>query len=155
MAEEKQAVKTFAQIENEAAEQLNTFVFIVFVPNPNSHSVRLWIDGGEIETYMNTERFLDIIEKTCGNSVKNRIDVACHEYGIPYIYDRQQNKLKQLTELPDNKRFEITPDYHKAYEKETANPYDVQNLFDASKKASMGINNFGLPDFSSKNFKFN
>ena len=31
MAEEKQAVKTFAQIENEAAEQLNTFVIFVSV----------------------------------------------------------------------------------------------------------------------------
>lgn len=153
MAEEKQ-IKSFAQIENEAAEQLNTFVFIVFVPNPNSHSVRLWIDGGEIETYMNTERFLGIIEKTCGNNVKDRIDVACHEYGIPFIYDRQQDKLKQLTELPNTKRFEVTPEYHKAYENETANPYGVQNFFDAAKKATKGINNFGLPDFTPKNIRF-
>lgn len=153
MSEEKQ-VKTFAQIENEAAEQLNTFVFIIFVPNPNTRGVRMWIDGGEIETYMNTDRFLDIIEKTCGNNVRNRIETACHEFGIPYLFDRSQNKLKELTELPNIKRMELSPDYHKAYEQETSNPYSVENLFRCTQKATQNIHKYGLPDFSAKNIRF-
>ena len=150
---EKKEIKTFAQIEAEATEQLNTFVFVIFIPNPNTRSVRLWIDGGEIETYMGCDKFLDIINTTCGSSVRAKIEVACHEYGVPYLYDRQQDKLRELNELPDLKRFTITPDYHKTYEQDTANPYSVQNLFNASKKATKGLDNFGLPDFTPTNVR--
>lgn len=152
--EKEKQVKSFAEMENEAAEQLNTFVFVMFVPNPNTHGVRLWIDGGDVETYMNTDRFLDIIEKTCGYDARNKLEFACHEFGIPFLYDRQKNKIKELTELPKDEHIKFSADYHKQYENESADPYSVNNFFNASLKATKGLNNFGLPDFSPKNIRF-
>lgn len=154
MAEEKKEVKTFAQIESEAAEQLNTFVFVIFVPNPNTHVLRIWIDGADEETIMDVDRFLDIIEKTCGYDARNKLGYACSEYGIPFIYDRQKNKLKELSELPKEQGIKFSADYHKQYENESADPYSVNNFFNASLKATKGLNNFGLPDFSPKNIRF-
>ena len=103
---------------------------------------------------MSSEKFLDIIMKTCGNVVRNRIDVACHEYGIPYLYDRNKNMLKQLTEIPTGRNFHFSPDYHKKYEQETSDPYSVQNFFNSATKATKGLENFGLPDFTPKNIRF-
>lgn len=154
MAEEKKEVKTFAQIESEAAEQLNTFVFVIFVPNPNTRVLRIWIDGSEEETIMDVDHFLDIIERTCGYNARNKLNYACMEYGIAFIYDRQKDKLKELTELPKQEGIKISADYHKQYENETADPYSVNNFFNAALEATKGLNNFGLPDFSPKNIRF-
>lgn len=146
---EEKHVKTFLELENEAAEQLSTFIFIVFVPNPLRHNVHIWIDGGEFETYMETERFLSIIETTCGNPVRIRLENACHEYGVPFMYDRHENKLKELTEMPQQQKHEWSADYHKQYENQNNNPYSVDNLFKKAMEASKGVNNYGLPNFDS------
>ena len=156
MADEKKEnkeVKTFQQIEQEAEEQLNTFVFIVFVPNPNTHGVRLWIDGGEHETYMNIDRFLDIIGNTCGIQEENKLAMACSEYGTPFIYDRQKSKLRQLHELPPARKVEFSADYHKQYVGQSNDPYSTDNYFNAAQKAAQGLNDFGLPDFDPANVR--
>ena len=153
MAEEKKDIKSFQQIEHEAEEQLNTFIFIVFIPNPMTHSVRLWIDGGEHETYMNIERFLEVMSHICEMKEVNKISMACNEYGTPFLYDRQNSKLKQLRELPPARNVEFTADYHKQYEGQSNDPHSMDNYFNAAKKASQGINNFGLPNFDPTNIK--
>ena len=151
MAEEIKKVKTFKEIEDEAAEELNVFVFIVFVPNPMRHSVRLWIDGGEHETYMDLDRFLNIISTTCGPQEMNRISVACMEYGSPFIYDRHKKMLKQLNELPQPDEMKLSSDYHKQYEGNSKDPYSTDNYFNAAQKATKGLREFGLPNFEPTN----
>ena len=144
----------FSQIEQQQIENLNMFMFIVFVPNPARRNVRMWIDGDNNETVMNIDKFIETISNTCGSAIANKLDNACHEYGIPFIFDRSNGSLKQLNELPPERHIEITPDYHKVHEKNNTEQFNVDNFFEATKKATQNVNKFGIPSFDSKFIRF-
>ena len=141
----------FAEIQQQNEEKLNLFNFIILVPNPLSKSVTLRIDGDTTEIWMDTDRFLEIIEATCGFAERNRLEVTCHEYGTPCIYDREKRMLKQLAELPPGRDLQVTADYHKKYESANQSLADSNNLFSATQPLYEQLKSFGMPSFKKEN----
>lgn len=144
--EKKQAPMSFADIEHQSEEKLNQFIFLIFVPNPTTKQVHVWIDGGDFETFMHVDKFLDIVQKTCGFKERCKIEVACSEYGTPYLYDRDKAHLEQLIELPPPRKMEFTPDYHKEFESKNKDPYGADGLFHSTQGSYDKLKNFGLPN---------
>lgn len=158
MAEEKKEakqIKTFQEIEKEAEEGLNLFFFIVFIPNPLNQSVRLWIDGGDFEFYMHRDRFLAIIEATCGYTESNKIRNACNEYGVPFFYDRDKKELKEINELAPERKMDFNQLYKDTLRERKEAESAKTDMFNAAMEAAKGVNNFGLPNFENKNCRTN
>ena len=88
--------KTFAEMEEEADRNLNQFAFLLFIPNPTTKTVKYYVDGEKVIYVKNKDDFIKIIKSVCGVEESNRIEVACMEYGIPFLYDRTKKLLKQV-----------------------------------------------------------
>ena len=88
--------KTFAEMEEEADRNLNQFAFLLFIPNPTTKTVKYYVDGEKVIYVKSKDDFIRIIKSVCGVEESNRIEVACMEYGIPFLYDRTKKLLKQV-----------------------------------------------------------
>lgn len=147
MEEINKPKSTFAEIEQQSEEKLNQFIFLIFVPNPTTKQVHVWIDGGDFETFIHVDRFLDIVQKSCGFKERCKLEVACSDYGTPYLYDRAKSHLEQLVELPPPRKMEFTANYHKDFEGKNKDPYGVDNLFNSTLGSYDKLKNFNLPKF--------
>ena len=88
--------KTFAEMEEEADRNLNQFAFLLFITNPTTKTVKYYVDGEKVIYVKSKDDFIRIIKSVCGVEESNRIEVACMEYGIPFLYDRTKKLLKQV-----------------------------------------------------------
>ena len=95
---ENEIKKTFLEIEEEANRNLNQFAFLLFIPNPINKTVKYYVDGENAANIKGKDDFIKIIKAVCGPEEANRIEVACLEYGVPFIYDRTKKILKQVME---------------------------------------------------------
>ena len=88
--------KTFAEMEEEADRNLNQFAFLLFIPNPTTKTVKYYVDGEKVIYVKSKDDFIRIIKSVCGVEESNRIEVACMEYGITFLYERTKKLLKQI-----------------------------------------------------------
>lgn len=143
--EEKKSL-SFKEIEEKTEESLNTFVFIVFISNPMNKSIKIWIDGDDNAQILTKDKFIDIMSNTCGQQEANKIEYACFEYGVPYLYDRANKRVQQLNEMPNGNRLNISQDYHKPFEK-INNVNTMDSLFESTKGLYDKTKGFGMPQF--------
>ena len=57
---------------------------------------KYYVDGEKVIYVKSKDDFIRIIKSVCGVEESNRIEVACMEYGIPFLYDRTKKLLKQV-----------------------------------------------------------
>lgn len=100
--------KTILEIEKEVEENLHQFTFVMFIPNPMNHMVQFYVDDGSISNLMDKDKFVKIIKDICGAEEANKINLACMEYGTPYLYDRENRILRQLNSLSEGRNLDLS-----------------------------------------------
>lgn len=117
--------KTFADMEEEANRNLNQFAFLLFIPNPMTKTIKYYVDGEKRTPYVkNKDDFISIIKNVCGPEEANRLEVACMEYGVPFLYDRKKKILRQVPEKPTGRKMDFSQKNAEEYLKEKQNQGD-------------------------------
>lgn len=117
--------KTFADMEEEANRNLNQFAFLLFIPNPMTKTIKYYVDGEKGTPYVkNKDDFISIIKNVCGPEEANRLEVACMEYGVPFLYDRTKKILRQVPEKPTGRKMDFSQKNAEEYLKEKQNQGD-------------------------------
>lgn len=117
--------KSFADMEEEANRNLNQFAFLLFIPNPMTKTIKYYVDGEKGTPYVkNKDDFISIIKSVCGSEEANRLEVACMEYGVPFLYDRTKKILRQMPEKPVGRKMDFSQKNAEDYLKEKQNQGD-------------------------------
>lgn len=151
MEEEETTKNLTDSMESRLEYEMSQFEFIIFTPNPSIGSVTFFIDDGQMESSMYIEQFLEKIEKVCGYEERSKIEIACHDYGIHYFYDRHKKLLRELSpkEEERNKRHQLD-DYYKGKRQGFIQSVSLDKNFDHTVSAMDKLSRFGMPDFSPK-----
>lgn len=152
--DEQEDIKKDIYVEDEEKKleyELNQFEFIVFIPNPASGFVTFFIDDGQMESAMFIDQFLKKMETVCGTEEMNKIDVACHDYGVPYFYDRHHKILKEISPAEEPRIRRVTLD-KKFINQDMGliQSVSINQKFDNVRSTINQLSNFGMPDFSPK-----
>ena len=124
--------KSFQEMKEDMARSFDQFMFLLFSSNPQSRMVKIWIDG-QISYSINLNELRAILLKNCPSQDVNAIMVKCMEYGTPYLYDRTNRTLKQVSSVEIEKRM----DYMKkqiAEDRKVAHNEDLNSIVDRFKE---------------------
>ena len=99
--------KTFKEIEDQIEEDLHQFTFVTFISNPTTRMVQIYIDG-EISNFIERDKFVKIIRDICGYEEATKVELACMEYGVPYLYDRENKSIKQLRSIAEGRNMDLS-----------------------------------------------
>ena len=123
--------KSFAEMEEEANRNLNQFAFLLFIPNPMTKTVKYYVDGVNISYVKNKDDFIKIIKEICGQEEANHLEVACMEYGVPFLYDRTKKSLRQVSENSKGRDMDFTQKHveQELKEKQNQNEKSLGSVF--------------------------
>ena len=99
----------FGQIQSikDAKEQLDQFMFLVWMPNPPRDNVRLILDDGTVKLNLKREKFFNILHELLQPRTREveynlfLIKESLSKYGGYFYYDRVKNYFKELSEEVD------------------------------------------------------
>lgn len=103
-----EVVNNLVEYENNANRILTQFAFILFIPNPMTKSIKYYVDGDPEVFFKPTDEFINVIKEICGYQEANKIKVACSEYGVPFLYDRDKKMLKQVMESEPERNIDVS-----------------------------------------------
>jgi len=82
-------------------DKIQNFYFIIFYSNPQKDIVRCFFDDGSVKMTFVKSRFLDLVKPIVDSDLYIRICNACLDYGVYYILDRDNQKLRELSNIND------------------------------------------------------
>lgn len=131
------------EIKEKSKDEINRFIFIVFIPNPLYHTVQYYVDGGEISNTLDIDEFIDAIKVSCNYDISLRFKQACTEYGTPFLYDREKDTLKPLKAVSDVKTKDLSEAKNPKLPKDISQVVQSDNFFQGLKNINSKISTFG------------
>lgn len=122
--------------EQQEQDALNQFYTLIFMTNPMTNYLKIWIASENMILYMKQSKFINLIGDLLGFEFKNRVEYACMEYGGFYFIDRQKKEIRSLSMTASDQR--ITP----------------KEMFDAAMKENPWINPNSSTEVFTKNKLF-
>lgn len=145
--------KSLKQLMDERSAAFEQFAFIMFVSNPMTQSVQVWIDNGDITYSISKDDFDAILRRTCGPEIADKVYMKVLDYGIPYLFDRDKGTCKQLHEPSGESRLNPKQVFEDVKAQNERTPDVYEGLYDTTKLAHQQQIRIGaIPDspFGSK-----
>lgn len=121
--------------EEKEQEALNQFYTLIFMSNPMTSYIKIWIPSEDMTLYMKQSKFVNLMADLIGIDFKYKLEYACMEYGGFYFIDRQKKEIKSLSMTAQDKRVTAREMYAAAMEENpwlssSSNTYTENKLFD-------------------------
>ena len=104
-------------------DRLNQFFTLVFMTNPMTHYIKVWITSEDMELYFRQDRFINLLCNILGEDMRNILNNACMEYGGFYFLDRKKKELKTLSLSSVDQRLTPKELLKKVHENKKNQPY--------------------------------
>lgn len=80
---------------------MQSFIYLIIVPNPLKRNVQLIFDIDDIKITMNRDRFLSTMDALVDKDMYYILEQICLEYGTPYLFDKSKNTVRRLNIVSD------------------------------------------------------
>lgn len=113
---------------------MQSFIYLIIVPNPLKRNVQLIFDIDDIKITMNRDRFLSTMDKLVDKDMYYILEQVCLEYGTPYLFDKSKNTVRRLNIVSDPEAKVV---------------YQLKDEIDKSKKSD-DLNDLAISEFLEK-----
>ena len=89
------------EINKDIESAIQSFIYLIIIPNPLKRNVKLIFDIDDIKITMNRDRFLSTMKTLVDRDVYYILEQVCLEYGAPYLFDKSKNTVRRLNIVSD------------------------------------------------------
>lgn len=95
--EENKPRLAFLEEDTGADDKVSNFNILIFQANPLKRNIKIWFPLEEFSTYMNKQRFINVICEIMGEDFRARLEYCNREYGGMYLIDRIKKEIRSIS----------------------------------------------------------
>lgn len=96
------------QTQDPEEKAIENFYFLIFYADPVKDLAYIWIDDGKVHLVIKRDKFYKLIKSIVGLKASYHVEKACQDYGTFFLFDRQKEIIKELSNCTENEKLQIS-----------------------------------------------